>query len=139
MLHLISRCLQRPAYHCVRRPALHPSVSRHYATVTRGRKPASKPTTTTQQKIAAKEQSSKLKLRVYQEHAIQSVLQALKRGQRRVGISLATGSGKTVGIPTQKQASALLNFSLGHLHTAHPKGRGSFKRWPTDPHPSASA
>ncbi|KAI9902653.1 hypothetical protein N3K66_002005 [Trichothecium roseum] len=96
MLHLISRCLQRPAYHCTRRPVLHPSVSRHYATVTRGRKPASKTTTTTQQKIAAKEQSSKLKLRVYQEHAIQSVLQALKRGQRRVGISLATGSGKTV-------------------------------------------
>lgn len=35
-------------------------------------------------------------LRGYQEDAIQSVLSYLKAGQRRLGISLATGSGKTV-------------------------------------------
>ncbi|KAL6881007.1 P-loop containing nucleoside triphosphate hydrolase protein [Trichoderma novae-zelandiae] len=40
--------------------------------------------------------SSKLKLRDYQQECIKSVLLSLKRGHKRVGISLATGSGKTV-------------------------------------------
>ena len=35
-------------------------------------------------------------LREYQEECIQSVLLALKAGKKRLGISLATGSGKTV-------------------------------------------
>ncbi|EFX02629.1 dead deah box DNA helicase [Grosmannia clavigera kw1407] len=35
-------------------------------------------------------------LRDYQEECIQSVLASLDRGQKRVGISLATGAGKTV-------------------------------------------
>ncbi|KAF5001765.1 hypothetical protein FDECE_10847 [Fusarium decemcellulare] len=38
----------------------------------------------------------KLQLRDYQEECIQSVLKSLKTGHKRVGISLATGSGKTV-------------------------------------------
>ncbi|RSL90236.1 hypothetical protein CEP52_014661 [Fusarium oligoseptatum] len=38
----------------------------------------------------------KLKLRDYQEECISSVLKSLKQGHKRVGISLATGSGKTV-------------------------------------------
>ncbi|KAJ4328488.1 putative ATP-dependent helicase IRC3 [Fusarium piperis] len=38
----------------------------------------------------------KLKLRDYQEECITSVLDSLKQGHKRVGISLATGSGKTV-------------------------------------------
>ena len=37
-----------------------------------------------------------IKLRQYQEECIQSVLSYLKTGQKRLGISLATGSGKTV-------------------------------------------
>jgi len=37
-----------------------------------------------------------LKLRDYQEECVQSVLAALRDGRRQVGISLATGSGKTV-------------------------------------------
>ncbi|PTB70574.1 P-loop containing nucleoside triphosphate hydrolase protein [Trichoderma citrinoviride] len=40
--------------------------------------------------------SNKLKLRDYQLECIKSVLLSLKRGHKRVGISLATGSGKTV-------------------------------------------
>ena len=41
-------------------------------------------------------QESKTQLRPYQEDSIQAVLQHLKQGQKRLGISLATGSGKTV-------------------------------------------
>ena len=37
-----------------------------------------------------------VQLRPYQEESIQSVLNYLKKGERRLGISLATGSGKTV-------------------------------------------
>lgn len=35
-------------------------------------------------------------LRDYQEECIQSVLDHLKQGHKRLGISLATGAGKTV-------------------------------------------
>ncbi|KFA67660.1 hypothetical protein S40285_00953 [Stachybotrys chlorohalonatus IBT 40285] len=41
---------------------------------------------------------TKLKLRDYQEECIRSVLRSLRRGHKRVGISLATGSGKTVSV-----------------------------------------
>ncbi|KAK4126296.1 P-loop containing nucleoside triphosphate hydrolase protein [Parathielavia appendiculata] len=37
-----------------------------------------------------------LTLRSYQEECIQSVLRSLEKGQNRLGVSLATGSGKTV-------------------------------------------
>jgi len=40
---------------------------------------------------------SEIRLRDYQEECIQSVLFHLDKGHRRLGISLATGSGKTVG------------------------------------------
>lgn len=38
----------------------------------------------------------KIRLRQYQEECIQAVLSNLERGHKRLGISLATGSGKTV-------------------------------------------
>lgn len=41
----------------------------------------------------AREES--IRLRQYQEECIQSVLSYLKDGHKRLGISLATGSGKT--------------------------------------------
>lgn len=40
-----------------------------------------------------------IRLREYQEECIQSVLSFLAKGGRRAGVSLATGSGKTVGAP----------------------------------------
>ncbi|GAB0132718.1 hypothetical protein EsDP_00001146 [Epichloe bromicola] len=40
--------------------------------------------------------NAKPKLRDYQQDCIKSVISSLKRGHKRVGISLATGSGKTV-------------------------------------------
>ncbi len=40
-----------------------------------------------------------IRLRQYQEEAIQSVLSYLEKGHKRLGISLATGSGKTVIFP----------------------------------------
>lgn len=39
---------------------------------------------------------SSLSLRPYQEESIESVLDYFRRGERRLGLSLATGSGKTV-------------------------------------------
>ncbi|KAL1608583.1 putative ATP-dependent helicase IRC3 [Paraconiothyrium brasiliense] len=38
----------------------------------------------------------KITLREYQEECIQSVLAYLAKGHKRLGVSLATGSGKTV-------------------------------------------
>ena len=55
------------------------------------RNPASKAPPSTQQ------DRSSINLRKYQEECIQSVLSHLADGHRRLGISLATGSGKTVG------------------------------------------
>ncbi|KAL8847499.1 MAG: hypothetical protein Q9221_007454 [Calogaya cf. arnoldii] len=40
--------------------------------------------------------SPAVRLRTYQEECIQSVLSYLRKGHRRLGISLATGSGKTI-------------------------------------------
>lgn len=40
--------------------------------------------------------NSKLELRKYQNDAIDSCLKAIKQGKRRIGVSLATGGGKTV-------------------------------------------
>lgn len=41
--------------------------------------------------------SPKIQLRDYQEESIQSVIDNLEKGHNRLGLSLATGSGKTVG------------------------------------------
>ncbi|KAG9847084.1 DEAD/DEAH box helicase-like protein, partial [Aureobasidium melanogenum] len=49
----------------------------------------------TVQPVAAA-QKPQIKLRSYQEECIEAVLRHLDRGQKRLGISLATGSGKTV-------------------------------------------
>jgi ATP-dependent helicase IRC3 len=38
----------------------------------------------------------KIALRPYQEESISAVLSYLNKGEKRLGISLATGSGKTV-------------------------------------------
>jgi len=38
----------------------------------------------------------KIQLRDYQEESIQSVIEHLEKGHNRLGLSLATGSGKTV-------------------------------------------
>ncbi|KAM0563546.1 hypothetical protein ACHAPJ_001270 [Fusarium lateritium] len=45
---------------------------------------------------AVARETPKVQLRDYQEECIASVLSSLKQGHKRVGISLATGSGKTV-------------------------------------------
>lgn len=42
------------------------------------------------------EASPRISLRSYQEECIQAVLSSLENGHKRIGVSLATGSGKTV-------------------------------------------
>lgn len=49
-------------------------------------------------KLADSSPPIKIRLRQYQEESIQAVLSHLDKGHRRLGISLATGSGKTVCI-----------------------------------------
>ncbi|GFF70130.1 putative mitochondrial ATP-dependent helicase irc3 [Aspergillus lentulus] len=56
----------------------------------------SRPTTEPSTESARSFESPKLVLRDYQEECIQSVLRYLDEGQKRLGISLATGAGKTV-------------------------------------------
>lgn len=51
----------------------------------------------------------KIQLRDYQEESIQSVLENLEKGHNRLGLSLATGSGKTVSDPCRDPLS-LANY-----------------------------
>ena len=46
-----------------------------------------------------------IRLRQYQEDCIQSVLSYLEKGHKRLGVSLATGSGKTVSLACQRGSS----------------------------------
>ena len=57
-----------------------------------------------------------IRLRGYQEECIQSVLSYLAKGHRRLGISLATGSGKTVGF--ELHTAGFSNGIIGHIHSA---------------------
>ncbi|KAJ4270309.1 putative ATP-dependent helicase IRC3 [Fusarium torreyae] len=57
---------------------------------------ATKPQTFRAFASAVARETPKVQLRDYQEECIASVLSSLKHGHKRVGISLATGSGKTV-------------------------------------------
>jgi ATP-dependent helicase IRC3 len=48
-----------------------------------------------------------IRLRRYQEECIQSVLSYLENGHKRLGISLATGSGKTVNLTNENRERCL--------------------------------
>lgn len=73
-----------------------------------------------------------IRLRQYQEECIQSVLSYLGKGHKRLGISLATGSGKTVGLLSRR----LLTYAdilVGDLYSTN--WPYSFKRkCKPDPH-----
>lgn len=59
-------------------------ITRHYATKSSIVSPTGPPI--------------KIKLREYQEECIQAVLSHLEKGHKRLGVSLATGAGKTVSV-----------------------------------------
>ena len=61
-------------------------------------------------------QPQQIKLRDYQQECISAVLDHVKQGHRRLGISLATGAGKTVYPPTPPVGncvSSLIGLQLG--------------------------
>ncbi|TFB03114.1 Putative mitochondrial ATP-dependent helicase irc3 [Trichoderma ghanense] len=60
--------------------------------------------------------SNKLKLRDYQQECIKSVLLSLKRGHKRVGISLATGSGKTEGVANLTAKQVIFTQLIERVH-----------------------
>ena len=69
-----------------------------------------------------------IQLRQYQEECIQSILDHIRRGHKRLGVSLATGSGKTVS-DCKSHLFIVINFTdvillLGHLYKAY---------WPRPP------
>lgn len=74
-------------------PAFRPAARRNLEVPTR--RFSSDVSTTKVQ--AVRQNTSSVQLRPYQEDSIQSVLEYLAKGERRLGISLATGAGKTVG------------------------------------------
>lgn len=69
-----------------------PRVACSYIVSAFNRSYRTRPSTVTR----APQASSAVQLRSYQEDSIQAVLKYLANGERRLGISLATGSGKTV-------------------------------------------
>lgn len=60
--------------------------------------------------------TQQLQLRDYQLECIQSVVSALKNGHKRVGISLATGGGKTVSASLSFGCLTLLKSDLFRTH-----------------------
>lgn len=76
-----------------------------------------------------------IRLRQYQEECIQSVLSSLEQGHKRLGISLATGSGKTVGSiqslpscsdPARRLSSLSLSTESSLLHAMRRRPLYSF-------------
>lgn len=94
-------------------------------------------------------------LRDYQIECIQAVVSAFKNGHKRVGISLATGGGKTVCIhlPSPATFSPFSQCTLpnllrhpvfdlrnaGHLHPAHSACCGPLGRCDSDSYPGPSS
>lgn len=59
-------------------------------------------------------------LRDYQEECIQSILRYLDEGHKRLGVSLATGSGKTVRMtPAASTQNSANSSPTGRLYTAY--------------------
>lgn len=83
-------------------------------------------------------QPQKVQLRPYQQESIQSVLEYIARGEKRLAISLATGSGKTVGNIESTQTPPLTNCS-GHLQSLDSPSPTSHDQCDPNSHPCSQA
>jgi hypothetical protein len=95
-------------------------------------------TTTSAQKVIGP--PLKIRLREYQEECIQAVLAHLDKGHKRLGVSLATGAGKTVGRVFRTYGLSML-IRPGYLHSTYrpcPTSSGS-SRSNIDPRTSTGA
>jgi hypothetical protein len=76
-----------------------------------------------------------IKLRPYQEESIQAVLSHVEQGHKRLGLSLATGSGKTVGKAWMSVMRSNTNVhTSGRIHTTHRAHSTATTRCHTDSH-----
>jgi hypothetical protein len=126
--------------HGLRHVLSHEIRRSHNALPVRSYTSAISPALTQQAAVAPRDTSPGLPskgitLRNYQLESIEAVLKAFEEGKRQVGVSLATGSGKTVRECPLRASSQILTLLQGHLHRTDRTRHSSCPWSDTRPYP----